>query len=460
MPGEDRRYAWKTNVLMTATAISGLKIGTAYKDTFGRTMNPLVKMAESGRQLLATQKFSVDGPGTILRDVEAVIDFVSKRDLSTGSRQGNLPAEVLPELNLQLAAPIEVPLKRPLLRDYPNIGGVYVLLRVMDLLQVEGKRLSINPKALAFWHGLNGTEKYFSLLEAWLFRADASVLGGSERRSMPQFSGNLMFLLSLSKSTWNTFDEDCHLYPSSGSASNWNAQLQARFGLIEVEPRPLKGRQGDARGWLMEKARRTAWGDAVGLTILASGLIGPKELQLMQEIKWLPDLPDDFGFGSLQLAFRSHFPEWKRVYGLAHSAGQPGIYVFKASFADHRAPRDVLCRLAVPGYASLHKVALAVLRAFKFSDTGHLYKFNFRDRLGKTRTYFHPASDEGPYADEAAVRDLDLPEKHIMKFLFDFGDSWKFELQLERIEPPEKHKTPIKITEVVGRPPKQYNEEE
>src|ERR1051326_264005 len=98
-------------------------------------MDPLTKISDSGRQLLASQQFSADGPGTIVRDFEILIEFVSERGISTGSKQGNLPAEVLPELNSRLGAPIELTLKRPLLRDYPNVGGVYVLLRVMDLLR-------------------------------------------------------------------------------------------------------------------------------------------------------------------------------------------------------------------------------------------------------------------------------------------------------------------------------------
>jgi len=43
-----------------------------------------------------------------------------------------------------------------------------------------------------------------------------------------------------------------------------------------------------------------------------------------------------------------------------------------------------------------------------------------------------------------------------MKFMFDYGDSWRFELRLERIEPPGKKNASIKVIEAKGEPPEQY----
>jgi len=69
-------------------------------------------------------------------------------------------------------------LKRARLQDYPNLAGLFILLRVMDLLQVKGDRLLVCPAALDTWRGLNFTEQYFALLEALLFEAQSSVIGG------------------------------------------------------------------------------------------------------------------------------------------------------------------------------------------------------------------------------------------------------------------------------------------
>ena len=42
-----------------------------------------------------------------------------------------------------------------------------------------------------------------------------------------------------------------------------------------------------------------------------------------------------------------------------------------------------------------------------------------------------------------------------MTFLFDFGDNWRFDVKLERIEPREELKAP-QILETHGKTPQQY----
>ena len=209
-------------------------------------------------------------------------------------------------------------------------------------------------------------------------------------------------------------------------------------------------RTGEGGGWIMLKARRTAWGEAVAWAILES--VTAKGIDEF----WMLDLPEDVDFGTLQPAFRPYFPEWEKVSGLQRAASQAGTYVFKASFADFRVTGEVWCRLAVPSDDSLDDLASAVLKAFKFTDTEHLYDFRYRDRLGKGRVCNHSYMDEGPYASEIEVGDTGLPEKGILKFLFDYGDSWHFELRLERIESPGKKNAAIKVLESAGKPPKQY----
>ncbi|MGH7945175.1 MAG: hypothetical protein ACREF9_09220, partial [Opitutaceae bacterium] len=232
-------------------------------------MNPLAKVADQCREILAAQTVGADGPGTILRDVESLIDFIGERGLATGSRNGNLPTAALQELNVRLGPAVEVELKRTMLRDYPNVAGPFVLLRVMGLAVVEGKRLRIDPKALAAWRDLNPVEKYFALLEAWLFHAETAVLGGEEeRRRLTQFSANLRFLANLRFGQWKSFDEDCHRSDLFGAVSTWNTHLQVKFGLIEVKERPLMDRRADLHGWIMAKARRTPWGQAVAWAII------------------------------------------------------------------------------------------------------------------------------------------------------------------------------------------------
>jgi hypothetical protein len=413
----------------------------------------LTKAADECRQILTEQQISPGRPGSILTDIQAMIEFIGVGGIPTQSAQGNLPTKVLPELNARLSQPLELNLKRPFLRDYPNLAGPYVLLRVMDLVRVDERRVWINDEALALWSTLNPTEKYFALLEAWLLHADDDVLSENQRPPPlhSQFGSNLNFLASTLGSKWKSFDEYCHLDGWGGGVSAWNAQLQARFGLIEMQPRPVEGRRSGSQGWLMAKARRTPWGKAVAWALLEASRV-EEEAEV-----FFHDLPEDAGFGFLRPAFQPYFPEWQKIFSLTLAASRPGLYIFKASLdPSYYGAGQPWRRLTVPDRTSLDELAWAVLEAFRFDDTEHLYEFKFRDCFGKTRTYSHPYSEEGPYADQITLGEINIPEKGTLNFLFDFGDSWQFVLRLEKINPPDRKLRRPKVIGSGGTPPKQY----
>jgi len=139
-------------------------------------------LAEGCQRRLTEQHIMPGDPGTILKDIQTMLEFIGPRGVVTKSRNATFPAESLPELNAKVSHPIKLGLKRALLQDYPNLAGLVILVRVMELVEVKGKRVVLGPMALDFWPGLNSTEQYFALLEALLLQAQSSVLGGERRR--------------------------------------------------------------------------------------------------------------------------------------------------------------------------------------------------------------------------------------------------------------------------------------
>jgi hypothetical protein len=153
-------------------------------------------------------------------------------------------------------------------------------------------------------------------------------------------------------------------------------------------------------------------------------------------------------------AFQPFRPDLKNTYEAAPPVMQTGTHLFNVQFAGRRGGVSRL--LAVPGESTLAEVAGAVLKAFKFSDTEHLYEFKYRNRLGKPQTYRHEECIDGPWSYEIQVECLDLPIKGILSFEFDFGASWEFELKLEGIEPQSVGSERIKVIKSNGDPPPQY----
>ncbi len=197
----------------------------------------------------------------------------------------------------------------------------------------------------------------------------------------------------------------------------------------------------------MAAARRTPWGEAVAwaLTEVFSADEQP-DLEPEQEV----------GFGCLQPGLQPYFPEWRRVYVLEEPAFQDGLHIFKVEMDDYRAEESVWRRLAVPAHSSLEEPAVAILKAFKFNACDHLYEFRYRDQFGRGQVFNHPYTSEGPYSDEIEIGQLGLPDKGVIQFLFDFGDSWQFRLRLERRESPNSRVKRPKVIDSAGRPPQQY----
>ena len=419
------------------------------------------------RQRLTERQIAVGDPGTILRDFDTLLEFVGLDGIVTKSSNASLPSDRLPELNAKVGHPVQLALKRALLRDYPNLAGLFILARVMDLLRMKGNRLVVCPEALNFWRSLNATEQYFALLEALLFQAQSSVLGGAENRWDTLSIEPLALLLAQLSDRWRNFDHyaSVRIFGPRGEVPPWRVFALQQLGVLEIRPAELSARERSiwgGNGWLVGGAKLTAWGTAVVWALL--GFLGESE----EERGGAEQLESGGGavedgpraeFGALQRVFRPYFPEWQAVYARPGvDSKRAGTYIFKVELVqwyDGRGDGSVWRRLAVPPGASLDELAGAILRAFKL-DNDHCYDFRYRDRRGKNRVYSDPRSEDGPFTPEIAVGETDLALRGEMIFTFDYGDDWRFKVRLEQIETgPGRPRRP-KVIESAGKAPPQY----
>jgi hypothetical protein len=460
-------------------------------------------LVDQSQRRLAEQQISAEAPGTILKDVNLLLEFVGSGGVATKSRNASLPSERLPELNAKTGHPIQLDLKRPLLRDYPNLAGIFILLRVMDLLQMRGNRLAVHPAAWGVWRDLNCTEQYFALLEALLFHAQASVLGATPKyREEPQACETSSLFLGQLSERWRQFDfyESVKSFGPQGELPPWHLFALQQLGLIEVRPREFEARERQnwgGRGWLLGAAKLTPWGTAVAWALLDTlkkaqdqaesefnlanppaderGL-GDMVLPLFDERpreqgdrKAPPGSAEEAGaedepaestpaadFGSLRPAFHPYFPEWQKIYARPGREARLGAHIFKVTLAGWQGGAgSIWRRLAVPPGNSLDQLAGAILSAFEFDDD-HLYDFRYRDQRGKRRVYNHPYCDEGPFTPEITVGESDLALKDTMHFTFDYGDNWQFEVRLEQIEDEPCRRQQAKVIASAGKAPEQY----
>jgi len=71
--------------------------------------------------------------------------------------------------------------------------------------------------------------------------------------------------------------------------------------------------------------------------------------------------------------------------------------------------------------------------------------------------WFDPYMDERPHTPEVRIGDLPLQPGAQMLYHYDFGDDWKFDVVLERIDPPDPDVRGYQIEERKGKSPEQYH---
>lgn len=381
-----------------------------------------VSLPKEAIALLKNQAISNTEPGTILQDFQMLLDRIEAGELTVSGKRQQFPMKLLAELNQNFSNPITLDLKRPQQQSYPPIHGLYLLLQATGITKIvaQGKKhkLELNPEIYASWQQLNPTERYCTLMEAWLIRSHPEMLG--DDRSGYFNEGNFVLqgwkkIAEDKKKTYKNYQEqqDLNYWPRLH-----NLALMELFGLIKI----TSGKPEKGKGWRVRGVASLAWGEALMPLIVGAyvevGMMWPSETD--------PTLP----FNELQPTLQPYLSNWQQSLAVPHATFNPGRHMFKVSVV--RKP-SVWRRIAVAGEATLDVLGALILESVGF-DSDHLDQFTYRNELGRKVRVLHPHAQEDVSTNELRVGILPLSEGSVMEYLFDFGDNWEFEVVLESIE--------------------------
>lgn len=390
---------------------------------------------------LASSPIDENGPGSILFDFEALLGFVEAGVRSTG-KYHLLPIARLFELDQLMRKPLRPRLKRPQQKSFPHLNGLYLLLRATQLGVPEGYgkasgRLELDVALHKQWLQLNATERYFNLLEAWLRRSSWEMAGLR--------SGGMMSYVALNaRDLWMSIPAGGHrisqkdqrrgefLYSVERSCT---LALFEMFGLMTVE----RDEPGEGQGWCVSEVRKTEFGDEL-LSIVF------KEVE--REVLRFEGVAGPFG--AWQPKLRSYFPQWVNNLMIPEPKFRDGVYYFKVSLG------KPWRRIAIAANSSLDDLAECIIRAFDF-EGDHLYGFRFVARDGHQVRAEHPyVNDADMHTDEIAIGELPVKERESIEFQYDYGADWRFELQLEKVDPEAAKTSKPKVVESRGAAPAEY----
>lgn len=405
-------------------------------------------LSQEDINLLTSQSISDTSPGTILHDFEAVLNFIGTKGIPVSTKRQQLGGKYLEDLNQILTDSIDTGLSRPTQKSYPFVHGLYLLLRASRLVsfQPKGKKLymSLNPEIYHPWQQLNPTERYFTLLEAWMIIGHMDLLGDES---------NFLTEGDRTLKTWGDgFGLKKQTYASYGvqeRLSFWpgfhNLALMKLFGLITITTgKPTKG-----KGWRIKSTEPLPFGTAI-MNLL-------RQTFVQQEMTWKTHTNQSLALQELQPIVSPYFPEWKHCLILPIRSFRPGQYIFKVTLG------KIWRRISISADATLADLSDLILGSVEF-DSDHLDSYTFKDEWGRIKEVMHPGADPDLSTADVAIGGLPLEEGSTMEYLFDFGEGWKFDVCLEQVEslptsPGKKRQKKGllgKVIETHGKSPEQY----
>ena len=212
---------------------------------------------------LTSQTIDENCPGSILIDFEVLLGFVEDGVRSTGKHH-LLPMARLFELDQLMTKPLRTRLKRPQQKSFPNLNGLYLLLRATQLGVAEGHgkasgELTLDLAMHKQWLRLNPTEQYFNLLEAWLRRSSWEAVGLRGGGWMSRVALNARDLWTLIPAAGRSFSKQergrgAFLYSAERSCT---LALLELFGLMAVK----RDEPDEGQSWCVSEVRRTPFGE-------------------------------------------------------------------------------------------------------------------------------------------------------------------------------------------------------
>lgn len=377
---------------------------------------------------------TLDGNETITENINRIINHIQTHKVLATKAKRYFGMKHLKELNDILVRPLEIISARPVQKSYPNLNGLYLLLRTMGILRFKVSKkevvVGINEELLKNWQQLNATEQYFMLLEFWLFhsRPDEIIEGfhKSPLTALMNFFQRERFSLdkTLSELDYNPEYSNLALCEMFGFVDIYDLtpKDKNRWNIIDIKVKPL----------------------AKKILPLAFGKDEKERMHLLfSELK----------LGAFQQIFQPYFKEFNAILAYPKEKNMTkGVYQLKVSLG------RIYRTIEVDADTTCERLALTVLEQFTF-DCDHLYEFRFTDDFGKNRSIKHPEmreeADDDLWADAYCLKNLPLQVSENFKFIFDFGDWWEFDILIEKIDESREIKG-VKLIKSQGEAPKQY----
>lgn len=412
--------------------------------------------------------FSETQPGSITHDFDAMLAVIREEEPRLTEKQV-LQLKTVESINERLHHPLDIRMKRKSFKGFPHIMGLYMLARTSGITHITGSskkaKLVVNEAAYERWQQLNHTEKYGNLLEFWLLKQNSSLVGEGYNRPIDFF----MIMSHFYMTYWRHLQKPIAI-PDLRRDNNpfkffpgvHNMGLLELFGWLDVD----HGTPDEGDGLKLDRVARTPLADALLAFFYVAAFKDPDTSIDNALMKWHSFHDDteemDDTQGELQKLLQPYWTDWQTVFKLdskdkVGAQFREGLYTVKVELVPAwRAANNLWARFALDAHKPLDALVGLILRWMNF-DFDHLYMFAYQDAYGNQRRVTHPfVTDHTLATNEVQMGELGLDVGQTMRFTYDFGDDWQFEITIESIDEANTTETMQHLEDSGVKPPAQY----
>ena len=397
-------------------------------------MKDFIQSSQRPAQFMVTEQLVM----SLLSEMELFLAYLAQQPLPLSGTK-HLPAvKWLESLNGLLPDPDVITLTRPQPGHFSTALALYLLARASGLGRLETVKsrqmMVLNQAVFEQWQAMTDEERYFNLLESFCNRLHCTAIGDRSwggQRLFPSFVGDCLF---------GRGEQSPEEYLNNAKRHNpyllrrfyaYGLRLFALFGMANVE---IVDNGKELKEWSL-----TPWG--IQLITLSHSMI----LDTLYGQKESDDDSDEYPFKEMIQVWCPTVQGWLSIPDEDVAAG----YILKVSL-----DKECWRKLAVPSGCTLEAVAMTILRAFRFDEIDHLYHFEYLDNYGAQRVIAHEAvTDVDGWADLLTLADIHPRVGMTMKYVFDYGENWIFDIRLEKAC--DQMDGAIAVKEKHGKAPKQ-----
>lgn len=350
----------------------------------------------------------------------------------------------------------------PLLNVFQNI----CLAARLHRLGYDKKKLRLFPsERLAEYRALSPTEKYLALLEVLWVDCEWEDLFVRHTRYCTMSMESLIRAFSIiavgRKLDLETLSRERHVYRTRDV--HQAIRLFSFFGFLDYTLKPEPERGYGYKGIIeVQSVTLSALGKAFMRVLREERPLELWNLPARQSFFAVParfpgeSVKADDGGVTKPTPFYKAFLPLLPPGSLANCLSRRKRKPKEQTFVVRVSLGSIWRTIALSSEHTLDDLHYHVQQAYSF-DNDHLYAFYMDGKRYSRKAYGDPRADGcAPYADDAALGELDLFVGQRILYLFDFGDEWLFDVDLLEIRD-TPHKGSPRLLEKRGESPEQYH---